>query len=170
VAAGVALLLFVLGYTLLHGVSAGRTNTLIGKAAPPFSYTTFDGQNVSLASLHGKPVLINFWGSWCVPCRDEAPVLAKAWQNYQNTGVQFVGIAIWDQTDAAKTFAQNNGAVWLNGVNGDGKIAIDFGVYGVPESFFISPDGTLVDRYVGPFVGADGTAKLDQYLQRLLGR
>ena len=169
VAAGVALLLFILGYTLLHGVNAGRTNALIGKMAPNFSYSTFDGKAVSLSSLQGKPLMVNFWGSWCVPCTDEAPVLAQVWQKYQNTGVQFVGIAIWDQADAAQKFAQTNGATWLNGVDGDGKIAIDFGVYGVPESFFISRDGTLVDRYVGPFVGADGTAKLDHYLQGLLG-
>ena len=166
----VVALLAVLGWTTLHGVGAGRTSALIGKPAPGFSYTTFDGQNVDLTSLKGKPVMVNFWGSWCVPCKDEAPVLRDAWQKYQGSGVQFVGMAIWDKTDAAQAFAQSEGAVWLNGLDPDGKIAIDYGVYGVPESFFINKDGLLVDRYVGPFVGADGTAKLEQYLQRLAGQ
>ncbi|MBV9121599.1 MAG: redoxin domain-containing protein [Chloroflexi bacterium] len=166
-AALVAVVLGVLGYALLHGVNAGRTNTLIGKAAPNFSYTTFDGKTVDLASLKGKPVLVNFWGSWCVPCKDEEPVLSQAWSKYQGSGVQFVGIAIWDKTDAAQSFARQYGATWTNGVDNDGKIAIDYGVYGVPESFFIGRDGTLVDRFVGPFVGSDGATHLDQYLQRL---
>lgn len=166
----VAAILGVFGYAVLHGVSAGRTNVLVGKQAPAFSYTTFDGRAVSLDGLRGKPVMVNFWGSWCVPCKDEAPVLQQAWQKYQNSGVQFVGMAIWDQSDAAKAFAQSAGATWINGLDGDGKIAIDYGVYGVPESFFIDGNGILVDRYVGPFVGAEGSAHLEQYLQGLLGQ
>ncbi len=167
--AAVVAILMLLGYVLLHGASAVRTSALIGKLAPEFSYTTFDGKTVDLAGLRGKPVLINFWGSWCVPCKDEAPVLAQAWQKYQNSGVQFVGVAIWDKPDAARAFARSAGAAWLNGLDNDGKIAIDYGVYGVPESFFISRDGILADRYVGPFVGSAGSARLEQYLQRLLG-
>src|SRR5579883_39672 len=157
-----AALLAVLGWVLLHGASAGRTSALIGKPAPQFSYSTFDGKTVDLASLRGKPVMVNFWGSWCVPCKDEAPVLDQAWAKYQKTDVQFVGMAIWDQPDAALNFAKTEGATWINGIDKDGKIAIDHGVYGVPESFFISRDGTLVDRYVGPFVGDAGSARLEQ--------
>lgn len=169
IAAIVVALLAVFGYVLLHGANAGRTSALLGKPAPEFTYSTFDGKSLDLASLRGKPVMVNFWGSWCIPCKDEAPVLASAWQKYQNSGVQFVGIAIWDQSDAAKAFAQNAGAVWLNGMDNNGKIAIDYGVYGVPESYFISRDGVLIDRFPGPFVGSDGSAKLDQYLQKVLG-
>lgn len=166
----IAGLLGVLGYVALHGASAGRTSALMGKPAPQFTYTTFDGKQLDLASLRGKPVMINFWGSWCVPCKDEAPVLSQAWARYKDSGVQFVSVAIWDQPDAAMGFARSEGASWINGIDGDGKIAIDYGVYGVPESFFISRDGLLVDRYVGPFVGTDGGARLDQYLQRLIGQ
>ncbi|HEX6512257.1 MAG TPA: TlpA disulfide reductase family protein [Chloroflexota bacterium] len=167
IAALVAAILGVFGYTLLHGASSGRTSALMGKHAPQFAYTTFDGTTVDLASLRGKPVMINFWGSWCVPCKDEAPILRQAWAKYQGGNVQFLGVAIWDQGDAAKAFAQTEGASWINGIDNDGKIAIDYGVYGVPESFFISRQGVLTDRYVGPFVGGDGAARLDQFLQRL---
>lgn len=170
VALVVAALLGVLGYVLLHGASASRTSALMGKPAPAFTYTTFDGKQVDLAGLRGKPVMVNFWGSWCVPCKDEGPVLSQAWAKYQQTDVQFVGVAIWDQAEAAKDFARSEGASWINGLDSDGKIAIDYGVYGVPESFFISRDGVLVDRYVGPFVGENGSARLEQYLQRLLGQ
>lgn len=166
-AALIVALLALLGWVLLHGVSAGRTSALMGKPAPEFSYSTFDGKAVDLSSLRGKPVMVNFWGSWCIPCKDEAPVLRQAWAKYQHSDTQFLGIAIWDQGDAAKAFATSEGASWTNGMDNDGKIAIDFGVYGVPETFFISREGVLVDRYVGPFVGDAGSAKLDQYLQRL---
>ena len=169
VAALVAGLLAVLGYVLLHGASAGRTSALLGKPAPEFSYRTLDGNSTSLASLRGKPVMINFWGSWCVPCKDEAPVLREAWAKYKDSGVQFVGVAIWDKDDAALAFARSEGALaWINGIDQDGRIAIDSGVYGVPETFFVDRSGVLVDRFVGPFVGSAGSARLDQYLQRLL--
>ena len=170
VALVVTAIMAVFGYALLHGVASGRKDMLIGRPAPNFQYTTFSGQRVSLAGLRGKPVMVNFWGSWCVPCKDEAPVLAQEWQKFQGRGVQFVGVAIWDKTAAAKAFAKSEGATWLNGMDNNGKIAIDYGVYGVPESYFISRDGTLVDRYVGPFVGNAGASKLEQYLQRLLGQ
>jgi cytochrome c biogenesis protein CcmG/thiol:disulfide interchange protein DsbE len=166
----VAALLGLLGYVLLHGASAGRTSALMGKPAPEFSYSTFDGRTVDLQGLRGRPVMVNFWGSWCIPCKDEAPVLASAWSKYRDTGVQFVGIAIWDKQDLAQAFARTEGASWTNGMDNDGTIAIDYGVYGVPESFFISRDGLLVDRYVGPFSGSDGGARLDQFLQRLLAQ
>jgi len=148
--------------------SAISTNALLSKPAPVFSYTTFDGSSIALSSHRGKPVMINFWGSWCVPCKDEAPVLREAWAKYQNTDVQFVGVAIWDKPELARQFAAQEGARWTNGMDEDGKIAIDYGVYGVPESFFISREGVLVDRFVGPFTGQAGGARLEQYLQRLL--
>jgi cytochrome c biogenesis protein CcmG, thiol:disulfide interchange protein DsbE len=166
----VAALLGLLGYVLLHGATAGRTSALMGRPAPEFSYTTFDGKQIDLAGLRGKPVMVNFWGSWCIPCKDEAPVLSQTWAKYQRTDMQFVGVAIWDKPDLAQAFAKSEGAVWINGLDNDGKIAIDYGVYGVPESFFISREGVLVDRYVGPFVGDAGSARLEQYLQRLAGQ
>ncbi len=164
----VAGILAVLGVSLARGDKSVRTSMLVGHPAPAFSYTTFDGKTLDLASLKGKPVMLNFWGSWCIPCKDEAPVLAQAWQQYQSKGVQFVGVAIWDKPDAALTFAQGAGATWLNGMDNDGKIAIDYGVYGVPESYFIDKNGVLIDRFPGPFVGSDGTARLDQYLQKVI--
>lgn len=170
IAAILAALLAVLGYALVHGGSSGRTSALIGKAAPSFAYTTFDGQTLDITSLRGQPVMVNFWGSWCIPCKDEAPILASAWQKYEARGVRFIGVAMWDQPEAAKNFVRNEGETWLNGLDNEGKIAIDYGVYGVPESYFISRDGVLIDRFPGPFVGSDGSARLDQYLQRLLAR
>ncbi|HUZ76422.1 MAG TPA: TlpA disulfide reductase family protein [Chloroflexota bacterium] len=159
-------ILVVLGLTLARGNTAVRTDRLIGQQAPAFTMTTFEGTKVSLASLRGKPVLLNFWGSWCIPCKDEAPVLSQAWQKYQGK-VQFVGLALWDQSTAAQTFARQNGATWLNGMDNSGTVAIDFGVYGVPESYFISRSGVLVQRFPGPFVGASGAAQLSHDLQAL---
>ena len=166
----IAVILAGLGFTMLRGPSGVRTSSLLNRPAPDFTIETFDRKPVDLASLKGTPVVINFWGSWCEPCKDEAPVLASAWQKYQAAGVQFVGIAVWDQPDAARAFAQHAGAAWINGLDNDGKIAIDYGVYGVPESFFVNREGILVERYVGPFLAEQGAARLDGYIERLLSR
>ncbi|SRR5581483_226164 len=160
----------VLGYALSHGAAGGRTNALIGKPAPKVVFSSFAGESVDVAALQGKPIVVNFWGSWCVPCRDEFPVLQQAWQRYHPQDVQFIGLAVWDKAEAAQAFARDQGAGWTNGLDEDGKIAIDFGVYGVPETYFIDRQGILADRYVGPFTGSDGAAKLDQYVRTLLAR
>ncbi|HUZ01917.1 MAG TPA: redoxin domain-containing protein [Thermomicrobiaceae bacterium] len=175
----VAALLALLGYTLFAPKpqtsalgAGGRIEqgssivTFAGRAAPQFSIKTFDGKPVSLAQLRGKTVIVNFWASWCDPCKQEAPVLAAVGHTLDANTV-LVGIDVWDQRSDATAFLAQNDAGYLNGPDNDGSIAIDYGVAGVPETFFISPDGTLLGKYIGPLTSPD---QVNTVLKELQGR
>ena len=123
---------------------------LIGRAAAPFALTTFDGAPLSLAALRGHVVVVNFWASWCNPaCYDEAPVLERNWRAYQDRGVAVVGVDIQDTRDAAKKFIDDFGLSFTNAPDPRGEVSVEYGVYGVPETFFIGRDGTIRVKHVG---------------------
>ncbi len=140
----------MLGAGLANSGSSVRIGTRPeGKPAPDFTLTTFDGGSFSLSSQRGKVVLINFWASWCGPCQEEAPVLQDGWQRYRERGVTFVGVNIWDKEEDARAFIARYGVTYINGPDASGKIAVDYGVAGVPETFLVSPDGTVAQKFVG---------------------
>ena len=115
---------------------------LIGRPAAAFTLTTFDGQPVSLESLRGKIVVLNFWASWCNPaCYDEAPVLERGWRAWRDRGVMVVGVDIQDTVEAAQKFMRELSLTFPNARDLTGKVSIDYGVYGVPETFFIDRRG-----------------------------
>lgn len=107
------------------------------------------GDHFRLEDLTGKPVVLNFWASWCVSCRQEARELEKFWQAHKQD-VQVVGIAIQDEKDAAKKFATYFGKTYMIGLDEDGKAAIDYGVSGVPETFLIDKSGVIRHKEIGP--------------------
>ena len=120
------------------------------EAAPGFSMSLMGGGELSLTDLQGKLVMLDFWASWCPPCRDEAPVLAQVYGEYRDKGVEFVGVNLWDQAGDAELFVQQEGHQYPNGVDEGGKIAISYGVRGIPEKFFLSRDGLIVRKFSGP--------------------
>ena len=120
------------------------------EVAPEFTLGLLDGGELSLADLQGKLVMLDFWASWCPPCRDEAPVLAQVYSEYRNKGVEFVGVNLWDRSGDAELFVQQEGHQYPNGVDEEGKIAISFGVRGIPEKFFLSREGLIVRKFSGP--------------------
>lgn len=123
---------------------------LVGRPASAFSLTTFDGAPITLAGLRGKVVVLNFWASWCNPaCYDEAPVLERAWRTYRDRGVVVVGIDMQDTPEAARAFIQRFELSFLNAPDPHGKLAVEYGVYGVPETFFVARDGTIRAKHVG---------------------
>ena len=123
---------------------------LIGRPAPAFSLTPVDpGPPVSLASLKGRPVVLNFWATWCVPCVEEHQALAAAAQRLGD-GAQFLGVVYEDEAPLVRRFLEQHGKAYPSLLDDDGKAAIAYGVYGVPETYFIDAQGTIVAKFVGP--------------------
>ena len=117
--------------------------------AADFALPLFSGGEITLASLKGKPVVINFWSSWCPPCRDEAPTLEKTWRLYRERGVTFLGVDIQDKEEDALAFVEEYDITYPNGRDLNGRITIDYGVSGIPITFFVDREGMIVSRWVG---------------------
>lgn len=138
---------------------------LVGRPAAVFTLTTFDGAAVDLTQLRGQVVVVNFWASWCQPaCYDEAPVLERNWRVYRERGVTVVGVDIQDTTEAGQKFVRDFGLSFPNGRDVTGKVAIDYGVYGVPETFFIDRQGRIRAKHVG----AVSDVVFREHVERLL--
>ena len=135
-----------------------------GELAPPFTLSLMGGGEISGEQLIGQVVMVDFWASWCPPCREEAPALGQVYREYRGRGVEFVGINLWDNAGDAEVFLQQQGHEYPNGVDDGGRIAISYGVRGIPEKFFLDPEGRIVRKFSGP-VSAD---KLREILDSLL--
>ena len=134
------------------------------KPAWDFTLQLFEGRTLALSELRGKVVMVDFWASWCPPCRKEAPELARVYREYQGKAVEFVGVDIWDSEEGAKEFIARYAIPYPNGLDAKGKIAIDYGVTGIPEKFFISKDGVLLKKFIGPMSEDKLKGVLDELL------
>jgi cytochrome c biogenesis protein CcmG/thiol:disulfide interchange protein DsbE len=144
----VAPLLAVLVLTLGRDPHSVRS-PLIGRPAPDFSLAPVGGGSpVTLESLRGRPAVINFWATWCGPCLEEHAVLTSAARAFGD--VQFLGIVYEDEEPTTQAFLQQRASSYPSLMDPDGKAAIAYGVFGVPETFFIDPGGLLIDKVVGP--------------------
>ena len=137
---------------------------LVGRPAPPFTLPLFDGTVLGLEGLRGRVVFVNFWASWCVPCRDEAPALEAASRTYRTRDVVFVGINIQDKEADARAFLDELGITYANGIDHGSKIAVDYGVYGIPETFIVDRAGRISYKHIGAMTSATIAGKLDQTL------
>ncbi|HXH23680.1 MAG TPA: TlpA disulfide reductase family protein [Vicinamibacterales bacterium] len=135
---------------------------IIGRPAPGFALTLLDGQAVALDDFRGKVVFVNFWASWCPPCRAEAPMLEATWRRLQGQGVVFLGVNTQDEEPRARGFLQEFGITFPNGRDPDGRIAIDYGVWGLPEAFIVDPAGRITYKHIGTLGQALLLAKLDE--------
>ena len=153
--------LLVVPLAWLLAASLGRTVPQVGDSAPEFSLVTIDGRTVTSADLAGRPYLLNFWASWCVPsCVDEHPVLIEAQQRYGDQ-VTILGILYRDSPEAARTFLGTYGdGGWQHLADPGERLAGAWGVLGPPETFLVDADGRVAARRIGPLTAAD----LDAFL------
>ena len=153
VAVGVVVVL-VVAWAFVAGRSLGRDprqvrSVLLGKPAPAFELPTLDGGTVDSADWRGDVVVVNFWASWCVPCREEAPELEAFAEQWRDRGVRLVGIVYNDEESEAAAFRDRYGLTYPQALDPGGRAAIDFGVFGVPETYVIAADGTVMAKLLG---------------------
>ena len=130
-------------------VTGKSSETRIGKPAPEIFLKTFDGSDFSLSEHLGSPIVLNFWASWCLPCRDEAPILKELWQEWHDDGLVVIGVNSQDALDDAEAFIREFDVPYVNVIDTDGRASIDYGVVGLPVTLFIGKDGKVEHRYVG---------------------
>jgi cytochrome c biogenesis protein CcmG, thiol:disulfide interchange protein DsbE len=133
--------------------TAGRPATAVldGRPAPPFDLASVAGSGrVALSGYRGRLLVVNFWASWCDPCRREAPGLQEVWTEYRGRGVQFVGIDHMDGRSSARAFIAELGLTYPVGWDPTGEVAARYGLRGLPTTLVIGPDGRVMFRLLGP--------------------
>lgn len=154
------LLLVALGITLLGRLPAAPPPATVGSVAPSFSLVDLDGAPVRLEDFRGRPVVVNFWASWCVPCVEEFPLLRDAAERHAAHGLAVIGIVYQDRSEAARDFMARNGGTWPAAMDPGERVARAYGVIGPPETYFIGRDGTIVARQIGQFSAVSLEAKV----------
>ena len=162
---GIALpIVMLLGYGLSRDPRQ-IDSPLPGRAAPEFALAQLESpDSIQLSDLRGQVVVVNFWASWCIPCREEHPVLLEATRTYAPKGVKFIGIAYNDRPEDSKRWLDELGRAYPSLVDPGARTAIDYGVTGVPETFIVDRQGVVAFKKFGPITHTEITQKLDSLL------
>lgn len=153
-------LLLLLGW----GLRLRASGPVESGVAPDFSLTTFDGETITLSKLRGQVVIINFWASWCPPCRDEAAYLEATWRKYRDRGVILIGVDYVDTESNARAYLEEFDITYPNGPDVGQEIALAYRIKGVPETFYVDKEGQLRGVKIGPLFPPE----LDDVIETLL--
>jgi len=157
---GVVGLIGLLGW----GVYQVQKKPLEKGMAPDFTLQSFTGQTYTLSQLRGKVVIINFWASWCPPCREEAAYLENTWRKYKDKGVIFIGVDYADAEKPALAYIKEFDITYFNGPDLGTRISQMFNIKGVPETYYIAKDGTLRGNHIGPLIEPQLDNKINELL------
>ena len=144
-----SLLLGLLGLTG-WGLVKAQQGPLRKGLAPDFTLASFDGETIALSDLRGQVVIINFWASWCPPCREEAAYLEQTWRKYKDQGVVFIGVDYADAEAEALAYIEEFDITYFNGPDLGTRISQAYNIQGVPETFFVTKNGELREPHIGP--------------------
>ena len=156
IALTVALVVVVVGVVLATQVGddprvESTKSQLVGATAPEFRVRPLEGGTLSRSDLAGKTVIVNFWNTWCAPCRAELPELKRFWARHRDDPtVAFVGIVRDDRERAARDYVASEGIDWTIATDPSARASLDFGTRGQPETFAISPEGVVAGAQIGP--------------------
>jgi cytochrome c biogenesis protein CcmG/thiol:disulfide interchange protein DsbE len=155
--------------TVVFGIQLANQNQIQpqpGDAAPDFIMETFDGQPLKLSDLRGKIVVVNFWGSWCAPCRTEAPELQAIWEDYGARGVVVVGVNWLDVERDARAFMDEFDMTYPNAPDTEETVGRTYRITGAPENFVIDTNGIIAQTIPGPITYDNLAAMLDDLLAK----
>ena len=161
----IVLILLVSGL-LINGCSGGTNQgAVIGKQAPDFQLNNLDGQSTSLSSLQGKPVLINFWATWCSPCRIEMPYIQQIYDEWSDKGLVILAINIGESSSEVSEFMKSYNLSFPVLLDTKGDVAEKYNIRGIPTTFFIDKDGIIQEKKIGAF---QNKTQIEERLSKIL--
>ncbi|MCS7050536.1 MAG: TlpA family protein disulfide reductase [Thermomicrobium sp.] len=134
----------------------------VGSPAPNFRLPRLDGGEIQLSDLRGRPVLVNFWASWCAPCRAEMPALQRVAQEFEPAGLVVIGINQLEDAQTVRRFVDEFGVSFAIALDADGTVSRDWRVYGIPQTYLLDADGTIRKAWVGPVTAESVTRALQE--------
>lgn len=146
------------------GLAQAQRGQIQEGQAPDFTLTTFDNRQVALKDLRGKVVVLNFWASWCQPCRLEAAYLEQTWRKYKDRGVVFIGVDYVDTEPNALAYLKEFDITYFNGPDLGARISQAYGIKGVPGIFYIAKNGELRGLKIGPLESPELERKIEELL------
>jgi len=149
---------------LAWGLKKAQAGPIERGTAPDFSLTGYDGRTFTLSELRGQVVIVNFWASWCPPCREEAAYLEQTWRKYDGKGVVFVGVDWVDTQKEALAYIKEFDITYINGPDIGTRAAQAYNIKGVPETFYVAKNGELRGVQIGPLKSPELDEKIEELL------
>ena len=147
------------------GCSGSVQGTQVGNQAPDFHLLNLDGQSISLSDLRGKAVLVNFWASWCSPCRAEMPFIQRLHESWSDNELVILAVNAGEEPSTVKEFVDSFGLSFMILLDTKGEVALDYNVRGIPVTFFIDKDGMIRDIKFGTF---SSKAEIERRLSKII--